>query len=113
MDLVQSLVLLPDQVWSEQNLGSPEPGRTNIKTGTIRKRVLNSLRLHCFLFRRIASKEQALSLIVLTISNSAVVLKLTPSFLSNSLRYLVTSLPATSTLMMLWGMANPSYMGTA
>ena len=48
------------------------------------------------------------TLIVLTISNSAVVRKLTPSFLRSSLRYLVTSLPATSTLMMLCGIAKPS-----
>ena len=48
------------------------------------------------------------TLMVLTISNSAVVRKLTPSFLRSSLRYLVTSLPATSTLIMLCGIAKPS-----
>ena len=48
------------------------------------------------------------SFIVLTISNSDVVLKLCPSFLSNSFRYLDTSRPATSTLIMECGIANPS-----
>lgn len=53
------------------------------------------------------------SLMVLTISSSAEVWKLYPSFLSSSLRYRVTSRPATSDLIMLCGMAKPSYIGTA
>ena len=55
-----------------------------------------------------ATEDSEVTLIVLTISNSAVVLKLTPSFLRSSRRYLVTSRPATSTRMMLCGIANPS-----
>lgn len=60
------------------------------------------------------NKNQAeiTSLMLLTISNSAVVLKLKPSFLSNSLRYLVTSLPAMSLRITEWGSANPSKIGT-
>lgn len=53
------------------------------------------------------------SLMVLTISSSADVWKLYPSFLRRSRRYRVTSRPATSDLIMLWGMAKPSYIGTA
>lgn len=48
------------------------------------------------------------SLMVLTISSSAEVWKLYPSFLRSSLRYRVTSRPATSDLIMLCGMAKPS-----
>ena len=47
------------------------------------------------------------SFIVLTISNSEVVLKRRPSLLNKSCRYRVTSLPATSERMMEWGRAKP------
>ena len=50
---------------------------------------------------------------VLTISSSADVWNLHPSFLNNSCKYRVTSRPAISDLIMLCGIAKPSYIGTA
>lgn len=57
-------------------------------------------------------KELLTSLMFFTISNSAVVLKLQPSFLSSRRKYLVSSRPAMSFLMIECGRAKPSKIGT-